>query len=91
MSYFTIKTLRSQFISLYIVSEFGPKLLYMHLFSGICVVEGKPNRRSQDICLRRLWTNTQDRYAFGVTFHEAETVKHHNFFFNNLFSYLILL
>jgi hypothetical protein len=47
----------------------------MHLFNAICIVEDKPNRTSQDICLRLLWMEEKERYSFGVSFHEVNKLQ----------------
>jgi hypothetical protein len=53
-----------------LVAKCGPELKFINLFTSICYVEGKPSRANQEMCVRKLWMNIPDRYAFGVTFHE---------------------
>jgi hypothetical protein len=54
-----------------LVAKCGPELRFINLFTAICYVEGKPSRANQEMCVRKLWMNIPDRYAFGVTFHEG--------------------
>ena len=52
----------------------GPEVRLVSLFSAVCYIEGQPSRANQEMCVRKLWMNLPDRYAFGVTFHEVETL-----------------
>jgi hypothetical protein len=52
------------------VSNVGPELRFINLFSAICFIEGRPSRPSQEMCIRLLWMNETDRYSFGVSFHQ---------------------
>jgi hypothetical protein len=53
-----------------LVERCGPELRFINLFNAICFIEGRPSRPSQEMCVRMLWMNPEDRYSFGLTFHE---------------------
>jgi hypothetical protein len=55
----------------------GPEVRLVSLFSAVCHIEGQPSRANQEMCVRKLWMNPPDRYAFGVTFHEVEALPEH--------------
>lgn len=83
-----------------LVEKCGPELRFINLFNAICFIEGRPSRPAQEMCVRMLWMNPEDRYSFGVTFHEVNnqsdqvflnSAKHFNlcsflFFFSILFN-----
>ena len=54
-----------------LIAKCGPELRLINIFGALCFVEGRPSKANQEMCVRKLWMNPADRYAFGATFHEV--------------------
>ena len=53
-----------------LIKSIGPQPRLLSMVSALCTSEGLSTRTHQEACVRKLWMDPIDRYAFGVSFHE---------------------
>lgn len=58
-----------------LIRNIGPERRLLSMISALCAAGGISTRAHQEACVRALWMQPKDRYAFGLTFHELPEAK----------------
>ena len=58
-----------------LIKIIGPQRRLLSMISALCAGGRLSTRTHQEACVRALWMNPKDRYAFGLSFHEIHGTR----------------